>query len=72
MRVAYRCVASRKHYVDRASLLFCSIFLLLCACTAERSPLIFMNQFAVHIPTGHQDADEVASTHGFRNLGQVR
>jgi hypothetical protein len=31
-----------------------------------------MNQFAVHIPSGQEVADEVARKHGFRNLGQVR
>jgi hypothetical protein len=31
-----------------------------------------MNQFAVHIPSGQEAANEVARKHGFRNLGQVR
>jgi len=37
----------------------------------RQSP-VYMNQFAVHIPSGREAADEVARKHGFRNLGQVR
>ncbi|XP_064106409.1 furin-like protease 2 isoform X1 [Macrobrachium nipponense] len=32
---------------------------------------VFHNQFAVHIPEGANAAQEIASTHGFSNLGQI-
>ncbi|XP_065335368.1 furin-like protease 2 isoform X1 [Cloeon dipterum] len=35
------------------------------------SPKIFMNQYAVHIPSGHESASAIASSHGFTNLGQI-
>ena len=38
---------------------------------AERPQPIFQNQFAVHIPSGRADADEIADKHGFVNMGKV-
>lgn len=38
----------------------------------SRQRPIFMNQFAVHIPSGSEHADSIASKHGFINLGQVK
>lgn len=38
---------------------------------AQRSAPIFMNEFAVHIPTGKEDADRIAAKHGFTNNGQI-
>lgn len=35
------------------------------------SPKIFMNQYAVHIPSGHKTASAIADNHGFKNMGQV-
>ncbi|KAL0271496.1 UNVERIFIED_CONTAM: hypothetical protein PYX00_008577 [Menopon gallinae] len=35
------------------------------------SSTVYQNQFAVHVPTGNEDADEIASRHGFVNLGKV-
>lgn len=32
---------------------------------------VFNNQFAIHVPTGEADANDIASRHGFTNLGQV-
>lgn len=37
---------------------------------ARQSP-IYQNQFAVHIPSGKADADEIAERHGFVNIGKV-
>lgn len=36
----------------------------------RQSP-VYMNQFAVHVPSGQEAADEVARKHGFRNIGQI-
>lgn len=72
MRFAFQCVPHRKHYVARSVLfLTLSLLLLLATGDSKRQQPIYMNQFAVHIPSGHADADEIASKHGFRNLGQV-
>jgi proprotein convertase subtilisin/kexin type 5 len=32
---------------------------------------VYLNQFAVHIPSGQEAADDIARKHGFTNLGQV-
>lgn len=37
----------------------------------QRVPPIYMNQFAVHVPSGADAADNVAAKYGFQNLGQV-
>ncbi|XP_039291184.1 proprotein convertase subtilisin/kexin type 5-like [Nilaparvata lugens] len=39
--------------------------------TFKRKPVIYMNQFAVHIPAGEQVANSIAAKHGFRNIGQI-
>lgn len=36
-----------------------------------RQSTYYQNQFAVHIPTSQQDADEIAAKHGFDNIGKV-
>lgn len=36
-----------------------------------RESPIFMNQFAVHVPSGENDLLEIAERHGYRNLGKV-
>ncbi|XP_065224139.1 furin-like protease 2 [Planococcus citri] len=72
MRFAYRCVPRRNYVLEYLfDVLKVYLFLCVCVCVAKRQPLIYMNQFAVHVPTGHADADHVASTHGFQNLGQI-
>ncbi|EEB10113.1 hypothetical protein Phum_PHUM019010 [Pediculus humanus corporis] len=40
-----------------------------CGVTGKQSTY-YQNQFAVHIPSGKTDADEIASRHGFVNLGK--
>lgn len=41
-------------------------------CTVQcRESTLYMNQFAVHVPSGDRTADEIAGKHGFVNLGQV-
>lgn len=70
MRFAY--LVSHRNYVARDLFVVFNVCLLLCASVAKRQPLIFQNQWAVHIPSGQDAADEVASTHGFTNLGQVK
>lgn len=37
-----------------------------------RPALIYMNEFAVHVPEGPDAADTIARKHGFENHGQVR
>ncbi|KAF4520761.1 hypothetical protein B566_EDAN007390 [Ephemera danica] len=37
---------------------------------SKRPDTIFMNQFAVHVPSGEHAAQRIADTHGFNNLGQ--
>ncbi|KAK9702476.1 Peptidase S8 pro-domain [Popillia japonica] len=37
----------------------------------SRTPPLFNNEFAVHIPEGHAAANDVADRHGFVNRGQV-
>lgn len=32
---------------------------------------VFLNQFAVHVPSGEADVEEIAAKHGFVNIGQV-
>ncbi|XP_012252633.2 furin-like protease 2 isoform X2 [Athalia rosae] len=39
--------------------------------TDNRPPIIYMNQFAVHIPDGPEVAAKVADKHGFDNHGQL-
>lgn len=39
--------------------------------TQHRSEPIYSNEFAVHIPHGKGEADEIALKHGFVNRGQV-
>uniref|UniRef100_A0A1B6GHW2 furin n=2 Tax=Proconiini TaxID=565685 RepID=A0A1B6GHW2_9HEMI len=36
-----------------------------------RSQPVYLNQFAVHVPSGDVDADAIAAKHGFVNLGQI-
>jgi hypothetical protein len=43
---------------------------LVCRANAEQ-PQHFSRQWAVHIEGGMQVADEIASKHGFVNLGEV-
>ncbi|XP_024081815.1 furin-like protease 2 isoform X2 [Cimex lectularius] len=56
---------------------FLPIFALLGSCLVHSvSPrrdgnTFYMNQFAVHIPDGAEHADNIASKHGFSNLGQI-
>lgn len=47
------------------------IFWLSCE-VAGRQTTFYQNQFAVHIPSGKADADDIAARHGFVNLGKVR
>ncbi|XP_039291346.1 furin-like protease 2 [Nilaparvata lugens] len=42
-----------------------------CEVALKRKPVVYMNQFAVHIPTGDEDASSIAAKHGFRNIGQI-
>ena len=35
------------------------------------SAKLFTNQFAVHVPAGEERAHQIATRHGFNNLGQV-
>lgn len=37
----------------------------------RRKEPLYSNEFAVHIPTGKEVADTIASKHGFLNRGQV-
>jgi hypothetical protein len=48
------------------------LLLLFLQTQAKRPDTIYMNQFAVHIPSGEAAANKVADTHGFDNRGQVR
>lgn len=54
----------------------CSIFLYVSAFeivhSAQRPKPVYSNEFAVHIPEGHEVADAIALKHGFINRGQVR
>ncbi|XP_059487314.1 furin-like protease 2 [Neocloeon triangulifer] len=38
---------------------------------SAEAPKIFMNQYAVQIPNGHESASAIAQTHGFTNMGQI-
>lgn len=40
-------------------------------CVGQRQRPIYMNQFAVHIPKGSDQAEQIAAKHGFNNIGQV-
>lgn len=40
-------------------------------CVGQRQRPIYMNQFAVHIPKGSDEAEKIATKHGFNNIGQV-
>lgn len=40
-------------------------------CVGQRQRPIYMNQFAVHIPKGFDQAEQIAVKHGFNNIGQV-
>ncbi|CAH1402424.1 unnamed protein product [Nezara viridula] len=35
-----------------------------------KQPLVFTNQFAIHVPAGKEQADAIAEKHGFVNIGQ--
>lgn len=37
----------------------------------RRQPPVFLNQFAVHIPSGDEAADKIADKHAFTNIGKV-
>uniref|UniRef100_A0A1B6CCM9 furin n=1 Tax=Clastoptera arizonana TaxID=38151 RepID=A0A1B6CCM9_9HEMI len=58
---------------------WCSDSVILClliifvseSCSVRRNTPIFLNQFAVHIPSGVEDADLIADKHGFTNIGQI-
>ncbi|KAL5233162.1 hypothetical protein ACI65C_000572 [Semiaphis heraclei] len=39
-------------------------------CVGQRQRPIYMNQFAVHIPKGSGQAEQIAAKHGFNNIGQ--
>jgi len=54
-----------------AKMLVSALLLVLMNYVLAESPKIFMNQYAVHIPSGHQSASAIADNHGFNNLGQV-
>lgn len=47
------------------------VFVIVFAICESRLSPVYQNQFAVHIPQGNVSADEIASKHGFKNLGQV-
>lgn len=36
-----------------------------------KTPLVFTNQFAIHVPAGKDQADAIAEKHGFVNIGQI-
>ncbi|XP_060876735.1 furin-like protease 2 isoform X2 [Metopolophium dirhodum] len=40
-------------------------------CVGQRQRPIYMNQFAVHIPKGSGQAEQIAAKHGFNNIGQI-
>lgn len=50
------------------SILFVLNLIVFASCGQQR---VFLNHFAVHVPTGEADANDVAARHGFTNLGQV-
>uniref|UniRef100_A0A8D8XPL7 furin n=1 Tax=Cacopsylla melanoneura TaxID=428564 RepID=A0A8D8XPL7_9HEMI len=50
------------------------VFSVLVLCNVEavqRTQPVFMNEFAVRIPTGDADANRIAAKHGFTNIGQI-
>jgi multisubunit Na+/H+ antiporter MnhB subunit len=52
-------------------MLVSALLLVLMNKVLAESPKIFMNQYAVHIPGGHNTASAIADNHGFKNMGQV-
>lgn len=49
----------------------CILFVCLCLTEIETRQAVYSNEFAVHIPAGKGAADQIASKHGFTNIGQV-
>ncbi|GAB1606479.1 proprotein convertase subtilisin/kexin type 4-like isoform X1 [Argonauta hians] len=47
------------------------IFVILMVVSVRKSSCWFINQVAVHIEGGEQNADRIAREHGFKNLGQI-
>lgn len=52
-----------------SGLILCVLNLVVFASCGQQR--VFLNHFAVHVPTGEADANDVAARHGFTNLGQV-
>lgn len=50
-------------------LILCVLNLIVFASCGQQR--VFLNHFAVHVPTGEADANDIAARHGFTNLGQV-
>lgn len=48
------------------------LFVYLSTVIARQDQTHYSNEFAVHIPNGKEAADEIATRHGFVNVGQVR
>lgn len=47
------------------------LVLLVCGLSPAHSEKIYTNQWAVHIPGGPEEADQIASKYGFINHGHV-
>lgn len=65
------CVLVSGTMCSRTTMLVSALLLVLANKVLAESPKIFMNQYAVHIPGGHNTASAIADTHGFKNMGQV-
>ncbi|XP_063223097.1 furin-like protease 2 isoform X2 [Bacillus rossius redtenbacheri] len=58
--------------VERKSVTsFVCLFSALFSVVVCRQAKVYHNQFAVHVPKGLAAADEIASKHGFKNIGQI-
>lgn len=50
----------------------CFLFSNLIVLAYGRQQPVYMNQFAVYVPSGEEDASKLASKHGFNLISKVR
>lgn len=55
----------------RLYMIIMSAVLLVCSPCRTAGEVVYTNHWALHITGGHQQADDVASRHGFVSLGKV-
>lgn len=69
MKSNFRTLACRRRVLSVSIIV--NVIIIVVSCFISKSDSIYSNHFAVHVPTGESRASEIASKHGFTNMGQV-